>query len=321
MKKSVKIWLITATALVLAGSIILTGMMTSMKWDFSKLSTVKYETNTHEINEKFKDISVKAVSADINFVTTSEDTISVICTEQEKLWHRVAVRDEALFIEAVDERKWYDHIGINFDNAEITVYLPAGEYGTLSVWTVTGDVIVPECFTFESVDAKISTGDFTLYSSVKDRLKLKTTTGDLLVQNISVGSADLSATTGNIAVYDLLCDGELKISISTGKTTLSKASCKGFVSNGTTGDISISDLIVSEKISVERNTGDIKLTRTDAAELSLKTTTGSIKGNLLTDKIFITNSSTGKVKVPKTTVGGVCEITTSTGNIKIEIAD
>ena len=51
----------------------------------------------------------------------------------------------------------------------------------------------------------------------------------------------------------------------------------------------------------------------------MKTDTGKVVGSLLSEKVFIAETSTGKVSVPKTTTGGKCEITTSTGDIKIEV--
>ena len=50
-----------------------------------------------------------------------------------------------------------------------------------------------------------------------------------------------------------------------------------------------------------------------------KATTGSIKGVLLTPKIFLTDTSTGSITVPHTTTGGVCDLSTSTGTINISI--
>ena len=53
-----KIWIITAAVFVLAGALIFAGVMTMLKWDFTKLSTVKYETNVHEIDKVFDSISI-----------------------------------------------------------------------------------------------------------------------------------------------------------------------------------------------------------------------------------------------------------------------
>ena len=56
-----------------------------------------------------------------------------------------------------------------------------------------------------------------------------------------------------------------------------------------------------------------------AAELYVRTTTGDVTGALLSEKVFITGTNTGSVAVPETTTGGVCEIRTNTGSIRIGI--
>ena len=57
----------------------------------------------------------------------------------------------------------------------------------------------------------------------------------------------------------------------------------------------------------------------DAAEITVKTGTGDVTGTLLSDKVFLTETGTGRIDVPKSTVGGRCEINTDTGDIKIDI--
>lgn len=57
----------------------------------------------------------------------------------------------------------------------------------------------------------------------------------------------------------------------------------------------------------------------DAETICVNTDTGSVTGTLLTDKVFIIETDTGSVDVPKSITGGRCEITTDTGNIRITI--
>ena len=77
--------------------------------------------------------------------------------------------------------------------------------------------------------------------------------------------------------------------------------------------------VASEKLSIERTTGDVKLDRCDAAELWIKTDTGDITGTLLSDKIFFAETDTGRVDVPKSLIGGKCEVVTDTGDIKFRV--
>ena len=63
----------------------------------------------------------------------------------------------------------------------------------------------------------------------------------------------------------------------------------------------------------------MRLEDCDAGELLISTDTGDVHGTLLTEKIFLVRSSTGEIHVPETVSGGKCKITTSTGDIHIEI--
>ncbi len=300
MSKQVKIWLIIATSLILTGAIVFGGVMMVYKWDFTKLSTVKYETNEYEINEDYKNISISTDTADIVFMPSIDSKCRVVCFEEVKQKHNVKVQDSTLMITIVNTKKWYDYIGISLGTPKITVYLPEKEYGTLFVKGNTGDVEIPKEYVFENINVKLSTGYITL-------------------EGVTANNVDLSTSTGGISVSNMSCAEELKVKVSTGKCTLKDITLNTFITKGNTGDVYLSNVIALEKFSIERSTGDIKLENCDANELFIKTDTGDVRGSLLTDKVFIARTDTGRVEVPKTVTGGKCEITTDTGNIKIDI--
>ena len=276
-----KTWLIIAACLVLIGCILFGGVMQMLKWDFTELTTVKYETNRYELQEEYKNISIVTDTANVELVPSENQTTSVVCYEQENLKHSVTVKDGTLAIEIDDTRKWYEHIGIHFGTPKLTVYIPKEELGTLCV---------------------------------------KASTGDICVENMSAGTLDLSVSTGRITVTNVTCQVDANIRVSTGKTVLTDLQCKNLTSIGNTGSMVLKQVIAKEKLSVQRSTGDIKLEGCDAAELFLETDTGDVVGSLLTEKVFIAHTDTGKVAVPKTVTGGRCEITTDTGDIKITIS-
>ena len=316
MSKSVKIWLIVATSLILVGGIIFGGIMMALNWDFSKISTVKYETNEYEISDNYKNLKVITDTADITFVP-SENT-KVVCYEEIKQKHLVTVQGDTLVIEAAS-KKWYEHIGINFGSPKITVYIPAGEYGALTIKGDTSDTEIPKEFGFESIDISQSTGNIKCFASANGDIKIKTSTGAIKVENITAGSLDLKVSTGDIIATNIECVGDLLVKVSTGKVKLENVKCNDIISSGDTGDITLKNVIADEKIDVERTTGDIKFDKCDASELIILTDTGDVKGTLLSDKVFIAKTDTGSVKVPETVSGGKCKITTDTGDIKIEI--
>ena len=116
------------------------------------------------------------------------------------------------------------------------------------------------------------------------------------------------------------CLGELKHKCSTGASLLERVNCNSIESVGGTGDISLKDVIATGEMYVKRSTGDVTFDCSDAEQITVKTSTGEVCGSLLTEKNFSVSTSTGEVEIPESTVGGKCEITTSTGDVNIFIA-
>lgn len=314
-----KIWLWTAVSLVLIGCFLFGGVMAAHHWDFSQLSANYYETNTHIISQHFHSISIDTDTADITFIPTEEASSSVVCYERKNAIHTVAVTDDTLEIKVVDSRKWYEHIGIHFTAPKITLYLPESQYTALSVNESTGDIEIPDAFQFVRADLRLSTGDVRFEASASETVNIKTSTGKILVENISAGALDLCATTGAITVSNVVCAGDVKTNVSTGKTVLNHLSCKNLTADATTGSITLENVVAEEKFTISTDTGDVRFNGADAGEISVKTDTGDVTGNLLTDKVFIAHADTGKVRVPHTTAGGKCEISTDTGDIMITV--
>ncbi len=319
MSKQAKIWLIIGASLVLIGCIIFGCVMTLLKWDFTKLQTAKYETNHYEITENYKNISIITDTADIVLLPFEGSKSFVECFEQENIKHCVTVTDDTLTIQNADTRKWYEHIGIAFNTPKITVYIPQDQYGVLLVNGSTGDIDISKNLKFKSIDIAVSTGSIENYACALEYIKLKTSTGSIHTKDIRANSLDFCVSTGKISAQSVSCEGDIKIKVSTGDTKLIDVSCKDIVSSGSTGDISLKNVLATGKISIERTTADVKLDSSDAAQLFIKTDTGDVTGSLLSEKVFITQTDTGRVFVPKTLTGGKCEIITDTGNIKIDI--
>ncbi len=312
-------WLVTAAALVLIGCLIFGGTMMALHWDFTKLSTTHYETNAYELTENYKSITVKADTARVIFVPSNDTKTTVVCYEQETMKHTVTVNGDILEIVLADTRKWYQYIGFFFDEPTITVTLPAGAYGALSVTTDTGDVTIPQEVSFESIAVSATTGDVTSEASATGAVKLEATTGDITVKNVTADVLKLSVNTGHITVENVDCAEDMTVNVSTGKSKLTDVRCGALTSNGDTGDITMKNVVVDGTMTVERSTGDVKFEGCDAKELAVTTDTGDVKGTLLSDKVFIARTDTGRISVPKTVTGGRCEITTDTGNIIISV--
>ncbi len=321
MSRQSKTWLAIAGMLVLIGCVIFAGVMSVLGWNFTKLSTVQYETNDYKITENFHSISIISDTADISIVPSDGSDCTVVCHEPINVTHTVKVKDGTLTVEINDTRAWYEYIGINFDTTTVTVSVPQGEYGALSIRSSTGKAEIAKEFRFESIDISQSTGSVVCRASVAGTAKIRTTTGDIRLESLSAGALDLSVSTGAVTISDVRCDGSIHVGVSTGRASLTDVVCQSLTSNGSTGGISMKGVLVSNRCAIERSTGDVSFDRCDAGEIFVRTSTGSVRGTLLSEKQFDASSSTGSIEVPKSTTGGRCEINTGTGNIKIEIQD
>ena len=320
MKKSVWISLIVSGALIVFGAGFFVSALNGVNWDFSALSGYEFVTDTCNVTEPFSNISIDSDTADIQFIPSTDGKCRVEYGDLVYNVYEIEVRDGTLHIILNDTRKWYDYISIGtFTSSYITVYLPAGEYGTLTVSESTGDIEIPADFSFENLDMELSTGDVNVLASIKNTAKIKANTGDVTLKDLCVGGLEIKVTTGKIELEGVDCTGDVSLRCSTGKTFLTDLTCASLTSKGSSGDILLKNVIALGAFDISRDTGDVSFDSCDAANITVSTDTGDVRGTLRTDKIFVCRSDTGRVEVPPTTKGGTCRITTDTGDIIITI--
>ncbi len=300
MRKTTKIWLVVAACLVLLGVVVFGAAVAALDFDFSKINTNNYQTNTYEINGNFENIAIDVTTTDIVFAPSNDGKCRVVCYEMQKINHSAAIKNATLVIETKDSRKWYDYIGFFIGDMRMTVYLPQNEFKSLLIKTDTGDIDIPENFAFENVNIESDTADIDFLADASMDVKLSTDTGDITVNSV-------------------FSDGDIYLETDTGDITITDVKCNKFSAESDTGKISLSSTVAKDSLSIENGTGDVVFKKSDAQKIFVETDTGDVTGTLLSDKVFITETSTGNINVPKTVSGGRCEITTATGNIKIEI--
>ena len=178
-------------------------------------------------------------------------------------------------------QKWEGGFGIDMEEPTLTLYLPKDQYAALKLMVDTGDIRVPKIFTFDRVQIGSDTGDVDFQAGVTGQAQFKTDTGTVKAVGVS---------------------------------------CGNFTAESDTGEILLENVIASGTLDVTSQTGDVRLKGCDGAEIYITTDTGDVKGTILTEKVFLTETDTGEVNVPKSLTGGRCEITTQTGDIDIMIA-
>ena len=279
-----KVLLFIAAGCLIAGVILFVCVSASINFDFMEFASMQFVTNNYEVEEYFESISVETITADVEVRLAKDGRCRVVCYEKEKLTHSVDVKDGVLFITESDQRNILDHIKgglFSVGTPSVTVYIPDRDYSLLKVDNTTGNVELNGKFGFNELD-------------------IQTTTGDITLNNV-------------------FCRGNVSLQVTTGDIVLDQVYCRYLAALGATGDAVLKNVIAENTMRIKCTTGDIKLERCDASTLYLNATTGDITGTLLTAKDFSASATTGEVNVPDSNGGGRCEISVTTGDIRIKI--
>ena len=316
---AVKKMIIAAVSLLVVGVLICGVTFAIYGFDYHKFSTVEYETNTYEVKEDFQNITIEANTEDIMFIPSSDGTCKVVCLEEKENPHQVSVEEDTLTICQEKQKIQFFNIGVITESPKIEVYLPNDTYQALLVDADTSDVNIPKDFSFDSICVTLDTGDIECQASVNANITMKTDTGNITISEISASEMKLTSDTGRMDIKNVELSGDLEIREDTGRVELENVTCRNLTSNGDTGEIVLTNVIASGEFNIESSTGDVHFNGCDAETIYVKTDTGDVTGSLLSDKVFITDTDTGNIDVPKTITGGRCEITTDSGDIEISV--
>ena len=312
-----RVLLLFAAVLIGVGLTLSLVIMSINGWDFEKVFSSDTTTEIMEINGEFASISIEGSTQNVRVLPSDDGSCKVVFELKEGFTTYTDVTDGVLTVKSCDERKWYKKL-FGDGGQRVTIYLPEEEYASLSIDITTGDVEIAE-LGFKNVNIHLTTGDVTCRASATESLKIKGTTGDVELSNVSAGSVNVDITTGDIDLSNIKCTGVVQIERTTGELSVKGLTGTSFNSKSTTGDNDLSDVIVTSELKIKGTTGKVNFRRCDAGSVWIDVTTGDVDGSFLSDKIIFTETSTGDVDVPRSTVGGRCDIETTTGDITISI--
>ncbi len=321
MKKSTLVLIIIAASLVVAGILLcvvglaLASGDTLWNGGWIALGTKNTATNEFEMTEEISDVEIVVNTTDVEILPATDGVTKVICREDERDPHMVCVEDGTLKIR-VGEIPWYRKISFfSLGERKITVYLAESKLDRLSVETDTGDIRVAKDFLIESATLMADTGEIDFGATVAEKLLIHVDTGDVSLCGVHADEIEVTSSTGDQTYESVVCR-TLVAKSSTGEQEYSSVDCRNLTVTSSTGEQEYRAVTVAEKMTLKATTGDVSIFDCSAAEVSITTDTGDVDGRFATEMIFFAHTDTGRVHVPKSTVGGSCEITTDTGNIE-----
>jgi len=322
MKKRTVISLIVAAILIVFGGVL---VLLGLSYAGSNKDEVVSVQNARAVpvQDIFDSIRIDTNDCDVTFALLEDGADPyILFQEQDNVHHDVAIEDKTLNIQMIDQRRWYDHIGIFHvfgmpKTMEMTVYLPQKQYSFIQIRTDTGDIAIPQMFAVTEMTLRSDTGDISCMGTNGDVLDCMTSTGDIAVQCGTLTSVKLQSDTGDLSASVFACD-EMHLKTNTGEVDVLNVTAQGFTCSTDTGDVELEQVLTTDYLQIRTATGDVEVDDCDAGRVDIETDTGDVSGHFLTAKWFSASSNTGRVSVPDTKEGGDCRIKTDTGSIRFE---
>lgn len=298
MKHHLSTIILSALAVVAVGG--LTVLRTNLVADAAWRNPATLVTKNYPVSAGFTDISITEYYADVELRASRDGTVSVTTRDAEDVTHTVTVKNGTLSISrpepTVGERWFHD----DDDDPKVVVYLPAGDYGALTVNTTSGDVESASQLNFSAASLTTVSGDIDLMGSVTGAVNCTSTSGDIELRSPTLGAVKTNTTSGD--------------------TEITGALIQSLKAETVSGDVDLERTTASGAIEINTTSGDVDLESVDAASLNILTTSGEVEGSLLSGKNFSASSTSGRVNVPASTPNaGACTVSTTSGSIRLTV--
>ena len=332
---------ILSIVLVLVGLTVSIIALASCGFDLRKSEALI--TESFDITEDFEKIvtDLSGMSCDLTVKRSEGESASIKLCHTERNRISYGVKDGVLTVKSDDQRRWYDKI-MNFTTLSVTLSLPEKDFDSLTHRGTSGDVRISD-LSLGSLDIDTTSGDIYLRSvNATKAVSLECTSGECEIEKLCAAALTMDLTSGDFDIRSLCVTGDVKINATSSDIEIENADIGSLLINATSsdielaglkagsavnleatsGEIELKEVIVGDKLTVDTTSGDITLIRSDAASYYLKSGSGDVEGSILTRKNFKASSTSGSAITPDSDyTAGICEIKTTSGDIRISLAN
>lgn len=325
MKTSTKTALIVAVGcILLGGALIAVSRPVEGFEQLEAYTTSQFENKTYDVSEPVHSVCVKALSQDVCILPSKDGQCRVFYWDSDRLTHTVSAEDGVLTVTEVSSERWYDHMGFFWGHrvypTVTTIYLPEQEYQMLELSSSGGEISVSGGLSFDEVRISSSSGDISFSGDANENLEIESHSGEVYLASVCAGAAQVKTNSGDVALSDAQINGEASIEANSGDIELERVEAASMRIETNSGDIDLEDVQTGGDAVLKANSGGIEMERFDAASIRIETKSGEVEGLLLSGKNFVTRTQSGECLVPMSDPNaGVCEISTSSGDIRIVI--
>ena len=292
----------------IAGAIIVTlGIIVFAIGAGLSADSLEYQTSDKSFSGGIQSISIDCTSEDVYIRPSTDSNFHVFCSGPVRTEFTIEVIEGTLTVKTQKEVLDYFTIFDFGNESKITVQVPvtnaAVPFEFLVVDTASGDIQVAEQLLFRRCDLTTGSGDISFRADVQGKMKLETTSGDIFAEDSS-----------QAPVYECI------LSSTSGSVVLKGQNAAALIVETVSGDILLQncdfDVLTANAVS-----GDLELENIDTDECYLATTSGDISAGLCKAMDYHCSSTSGDIETPPAvTGGGLCQITTTSGDIEVWIA-
>ena len=139
MKRHLSTFVLSALAVAAVGglTVLRTGLVAEAAWrhDYTPLTV-----NNYPVSGNFTNVSVTDYYADVQFRVSRDGSVSVVTRDAADVTHTVRVEGNTLTVTRPEPSVGQRLFHHEDDDPEVTIYLPAGNYGALTVSNTSGDI-------------------------------------------------------------------------------------------------------------------------------------------------------------------------------------
>ncbi len=302
-----KILCLIAVVLIVAGGVLMAATFPTMYAEMK--NNDEYAEYSENLKNHYDSVEIHAVNADVTVTSAADSQPSVNAKTEPWIKVEVVSNGGTLVVKEVDQRKWYQRIGVFYQKpSKIEVNLADGVYSELNIKNTNGNITIqaePETISFIEIRTNTINGE-TLINVPADWALSDSKNGDIrfiVFYNANQVSGMAGIVSGKTTNGDI--------------TDESIAAAKSFV----TGNGKITSTGSFGMLHAKTVNGDIFLNRFSGDEVKIESVNGDITATTMVPMKYITSTRNGRVKVPEKTGNGTLEISTVNGDITVELAD
>lgn len=307
MKKSKKIAVITALALIASGFIIVSvaslftaGNNLALPFISDNPITVEesHAVQTINIDESFNNIVINEIDAKVKILPLESGYSKIKYQNTRTVLRSVSVDNGTLILNAEERGNFWDHIGIFWESPVTEIYVSKDKFDKIHIETVSGNIEITTKLTANSFHTSTTSGHTHIHNLTADSFSAESVSGEIELGNSGIRYAVINGSSGGF--YAPECE-------------FSSLYC-----DTVSGGIALHNSTAAEKATLSAISGTITFSKFDSAYVDAETVSGDINGTFIKPMNIYAESTSGEINIRSRDPGGAeCELSTVSGNIVI----